>query len=218
MSKDKKAYKSSLTEMTYHFLRENIMSNEYPPGAPIIESHVIEQLKVSRTPFRRAIQQLEQEKLVQIFPKRGAFVTQIPLVMIKEIFEIRGIIEPIIAHNVTKNITQATLDEISDIQERLLEIRKVDPINSEKAREVGRELDEVIIAAFSNQTLIELMETLNTYMDRGCALVGRGDNHSRVLIEQHLSIIETIKKKDADKTKKLMKEHISYAQESLFLS
>lgn len=218
MSKNEKIYKLSLTETTYHFIREKIMNNEYAPGTPIDESLIIGQLKVSRTPVREAMQRLEQEKLVQIFPKRGAFVTQIPVTRVKDIFEIREIVEPMITLSITKHMTQTTLDEINDIEERLLKIKEDDPIDSKKAREVGRELDHTIIAAFGNQTLIEFMESLRSNMDRGCALVGRADDNVGFLLEQHLRIIEAIKERDADKAKKLMKNHLSYAKETLLLS
>ena len=218
MPKSKNANKLSLTETTYHFLREKIMSNEYPPGTPIIESVIVGQLKVSRTPVREAIQRLEQEKLVQIFPKRGAFVTQIAVTSIKDIFEIREIIEPIVTLSVTKNMTQTTVDEINDIEKKLLKIKKDDPIDGENARKVGRELDDAIIEAFGNQTLIEFMKSLRSHMDRGCALVGRTDNNVGVLLEQHLRIIESIKEREAGKAEKLMKDHLSYAKESLLLS
>lgn len=218
MNKSEKTHKSSLTEKTYHFLREKIMSNEYAPGTPISESLIIGQLRVSRTPVREAIQRLEQEKLVQIFPKRGAFVTQIPVTELKDIFEIREIVEPMIMFSVTKNMTQTNLDEINDIEEKLLEIKEDDSIDSEKAREVGRELHDAIIEASGNQTLVKFIKSLRSNMDRGCALVGRADDNIGILLDQHLRIIEAIKERDANKAKKLMKDHLSYARESFLLS
>jgi len=218
MIKSKNAHKPSLTEKTYHFLREKIISNEYSPGTPIIESLIIDQIKVSRTPFREAIQRLEQEKLVKIFPKRGVFVTQIPVTELKEIYEIREILEPMITLSVTKNMTQTTLDEINNIEERLLKIKEDNPIDPEKAREVGRELHDAIIEDFGNQTLVEFIKSLRLNSDRGCALIGRADNNIGTLLEQHLRIIEAIKKRDANKAGKFMKDHLSYARESLLLS
>lgn len=194
------------------------MSNEYAPGTPINESLIIGQLKVSRTPVREAMQRLEQEKLVQIFPKRGAFVTQIPVTELKDIFEIREIVEPMIMFSVTKNMTQTTLDEINDTEEKLLEIKEDDPIDSEKARELGRELHDAIIEASGNQTLVKFIKSLRSNMDRGCAMVGRADDNIGILLEQHLKIIEAIKERDANKAKKLMKDHLSYARESILLS
>jgi len=173
---------------------------------------------VSRTPFREAIQRLEQEKLVQIFPKRGAFVTQIPVAELKDILEIREMIEPLHTLSFTKNMIQTALDKINDIKERLLKIKEDDTIDAEKAREVGRELHDAIIESSRNQTLIEFIKSLRSNMDRGCALVGRRDDNSGILLDQHLRIIEAIKEREADKAKELMKNHLSYARKSLLLS
>ena len=110
------------------------------------------------------------------------------------------------------------LDKINDIEKKLLKIKEDDPIDAEKAREVGRELHDAIIEASGNQTLIEFIKSLRSNMDRGCALVGRTDDNIGILLDQHLRIIEAIKEREADKAKKLMKDHLSYARESLLLS
>jgi len=207
-----------LSERTYNFLREKIISNEYIPGSPIFESKIIKELGVSRTPVREAIQRLEQEKLVQIFPKRGAFVTQIPIRTVKEMFEIRELIEPFVTSKVVENMTQSTLDAIDKIEEKLVAIKEGVPMKAAAARSAGRELDDLIFSAFANETLIGFMKGLRTQMDRGCALVGGGDGNIMVLLEQHLGIIEAIRSGDAKKAGNLVEEHLRYAKKNLLLS
>ncbi|TVQ21069.1 MAG: GntR family transcriptional regulator [Leptolyngbya sp. DLM2.Bin15] len=54
----------SLSEQTYDALRGSILSGELLPGDRLIETQIASHLKVSRTPIREAIRQLQQEELV----------------------------------------------------------------------------------------------------------------------------------------------------------
>ena len=52
-----------------------IVSLELPPGAVIDERELMERLGIGRTPVREALRRLAQERLVEVFPRRGMFVT-----------------------------------------------------------------------------------------------------------------------------------------------
>ena len=83
-----------LRDKVYKYLKNKISKHEYKPGSPIIEKEIENALSVSRTPIREAIRKLEQESLVEVFPRKGAFVSNISVKRIVEIYDIREIIEP----------------------------------------------------------------------------------------------------------------------------
>ncbi|MGD1940977.1 MAG: GntR family transcriptional regulator [Leptolyngbyaceae cyanobacterium] len=56
--------RESLHEQTYQVLRTSILSGELRPGDRLVETHLAEQLQVSRTPIREALRQLQREGLV----------------------------------------------------------------------------------------------------------------------------------------------------------
>lgn len=56
--------RESLHEQTYQALRTSILSGELRPGDRLVETHLAEQLQVSRTPIREALRQLQREGLV----------------------------------------------------------------------------------------------------------------------------------------------------------
>lgn len=78
----------SRVELVYRKLRDNIITNQFPPGYQALEPEIAKQLGVSRTPVREALIRLEAENLIQLVPRRGMRV--LPLVPddIKEINEI----------------------------------------------------------------------------------------------------------------------------------
>ncbi len=74
-------------------LRTAITTGALPAGVQIRQEEVAAQYKVSRMPVREAFRQLEAEGLIDIYPGRGAFITRLDPSEIREIFEIRILLE-----------------------------------------------------------------------------------------------------------------------------
>jgi DNA-binding GntR family transcriptional regulator len=74
-------------------LREHIASGVLPPGTPLSDKALAEQLKISRTPVREALLQLRSEGLVVARPQSGTFVFDPDEKEIAEICQVRGILE-----------------------------------------------------------------------------------------------------------------------------
>lgn len=77
----------------YETLKKRIIDGKLAPGLAINEDEFAKNLKVSKTPLREALRQLEREGLVENIPGRGSAVTHISFQDIREIFELREIIE-----------------------------------------------------------------------------------------------------------------------------
>jgi DNA-binding GntR family transcriptional regulator len=74
-------------------LRGWILDGQLKPGERIVELTLARKLNVSRAPLREALWQLSHQGLVQIRAHHGAFVTQLSEQDIREIFEIRELLE-----------------------------------------------------------------------------------------------------------------------------
>ncbi len=79
-----------LTEQAYRGIKQEILSNRLPPGAPLPVDRFIREMKLSRTPVREAILRLEREGFVEIRPRLGTFVAQLDLRKIREMYHVRG--------------------------------------------------------------------------------------------------------------------------------
>lgn len=77
----------------YETLKKRIIDGKLAPGLAINEDEFAKDLEVSKTPLREALRQLEREGLVENIPGRGSAVTHISFQDIREIFELREIIE-----------------------------------------------------------------------------------------------------------------------------
>lgn len=82
----------SLPEQIAARLSERIVSGVYAPGQRILEQAVAAEFAVSRGPVREALRLLEKDGLVTFLPRRGAQVTRLSIDEVKEIFDIRAML------------------------------------------------------------------------------------------------------------------------------
>lgn len=82
----------SLPEQIAAQLSERIVTGVYPPGQRILEQAIAAEFAVSRGPVREALRLLERDGLVTILPRRGAQITNLSTAEVKEIFDIRAVL------------------------------------------------------------------------------------------------------------------------------
>lgn len=82
----------SLSEQIAAQLSERIVTGLYAPGQRIMEQAIAAEFAVSRGPVREALRLLERDGLVTILPRRGAQITNLSSAEVKEIFDIRAVL------------------------------------------------------------------------------------------------------------------------------
>ena len=75
-------------------IRDLIITDKLGLGEQLSEQALAEQLGVSRTPVREAFLKLQTERLVEVKPQRGTFVFQYDTTELREICELREVLEP----------------------------------------------------------------------------------------------------------------------------
>ena len=82
----------SLPEQIAAQLSERIVTGAYEPGQRILEQAIAAEFSVSRGPVREALRLLERDGLLTILPRRGAQITNLSTAEVKEIFDIRAVL------------------------------------------------------------------------------------------------------------------------------
>jgi GntR family transcriptional regulator, rspAB operon transcriptional repressor len=95
--------------LIYAALRDDIVAMRMAPGEPINEKAVALKHGVSRTPVREALLRLAGERLVEIFPQSGTFVTRIPIAALPEAILVRKALEELTAREAALNATGGQL-------------------------------------------------------------------------------------------------------------
>src|SRR5690554_6606248 len=106
-------------------LRVAIIDGSLPGGTRLLQSELAAQLGVSTTPVREALRDLTSERLVVMHPHHGAIVRALDLGEVREIYELRIALEPILSRRLVDRLDDAALDGALEIQRRMLDIRDV---------------------------------------------------------------------------------------------
>ncbi len=93
-------------------LEEMILAVSFKDGERLDELSLAERFGVSRTPVREAIQRLSLSGLVELRPRRGAFVRQPNAVELVEMFEVMAEFEAICARLAAGFITDEALETL----------------------------------------------------------------------------------------------------------
>ena len=80
-------------ERAYEFLRDTVLSSPAATGTFLNEQELATRIGVSRTPVREALLMLQAEGLVEMVPKRGAYVPAMSGRQIGELMDLRGVLE-----------------------------------------------------------------------------------------------------------------------------
>lgn len=106
----------TMTEMAATELRKAIMRGDLPPGTRLIPTKLEGELNLSRVAIREAIRELAGSGLVETIMHIGAHVASPPsLDELKEIFEVRLLLEPKLAVRAAKKITDSELETLENL-------------------------------------------------------------------------------------------------------
>ncbi|WP_432407228.1 GntR family transcriptional regulator [Wukongibacter sp. M2B1] len=204
----------NLTSIAYDTIKNSIINNEIKPGDYLSENSIAQILGMSRTPIREAIKVLASEGLVEIHNGVGVFVKHVTTKEIHELFEVRAALECTALCSSLKYITD---DEINSIEKEWLELKsKVDKgekIDLNIISEYDSRMHSLIIDRCDNEYLKEIMNSIRLKVLRFQRMSARALGNEKETINQHLEILNYMKKKDKDKLAKVLKLHIEKAAE-----
>ena len=83
----------SASGRAYRAIREMIVTLELPPGSVVSERELMERLGLGRTPVREALRDLAREQLVEVYPRRGMFVSGVDVGDMAELIEVRLVLD-----------------------------------------------------------------------------------------------------------------------------
>jgi len=114
-------HKEVLRDKIYSVLLAWIFDGTLKPGEKIVESVLARRLNVSRVPVRESLWLLAQRGLVILKPHQGAFVTKLSGRDIREIFELRAILETQAAQRARASLEPVGVERLRSALENLAE-------------------------------------------------------------------------------------------------
>jgi DNA-binding GntR family transcriptional regulator len=211
------ARKTSRAREAYEALRYAIVGAEISSGEVVNEGEWAERLGMSRTPIREALSRLVQEGLVETVPNRGTFVLEASLEDLREIYQLRVVLEALAAEEAVHRLTDTQIRETETAWTSLS--RSLEAGVTPGYETVGR-LDNafhmMIVSHCTNTRLRVFMHGLNQEVLRYQLLTARllGDVNNTVA--QHLALTQLLKERDAERLATALKEHIESAADVIF--
>ncbi len=117
--------KTNLSDRITEYIANKIIKMEYKPGDRIVESKIAKKLKISHSPIREALRLLERSRLVELVPKKGAYVTELIESNIESLFEILTELLVLVLKKAIQNADDKDIRRINTIVEQALSASKL---------------------------------------------------------------------------------------------
>ena len=195
-----------LNQKVYRALKEAIIKGVLEPGTKLLENKIAEEMHVSRTPVREAMQKLVAEGFVKTTPNQTMVVTEVSLEDIKEVLQIRGVLEGLAARVAAKKITSQEIDELEEIVIQMdLYVAKKDLTSYCK---VDKEFHNLILNVCGNKWIINICDNLVNFIYRYQIRFLSFPRRLKCSLEEHRKIMESLKKHNSEDVDRLSQIHM----------
>jgi DNA-binding GntR family transcriptional regulator len=194
------------TQRAYDLIWEKITTLGLPPGTPINEQQLAEELGIGAVPVREALKWLAHENLVRVTERHGIYVADVNTEDLQQLSEMRLSLESLSARLATE---RARPDDLVVLQALRKEQATLTPDESRDLFDLDHKFHQAVAAAAHNKYLAQTLDRLFGLSRRLWYLVLP---HLELLpssVEKHLDLVEAIEGRDADRAEEIMREHVS---------
>jgi DNA-binding GntR family transcriptional regulator len=196
-------------------LRNKIKSGELPAESRIVEQELAVDFGVSRTPIREVIRRLSSEGILVSVPNLGTFVKRFSLAEVREMFEIREVLEGLAFRNAVERFDADECDELLKLAEATDTARQAG--RWDEAFQLDEDFHQFIINRCGSETLKQELAKFNfqTSLIRADLSTVAPRIKRREITVTHSELAQAVN--DPAKAENLMREHIAGLARWLFL-
>lgn len=153
-----------LRDVVFNNIKDGILTGRLRPGERLLENQLAEELGVSRTPIREALRMLEIENLVDLIPRKGAQVKKMSEKDIKDVLEIRKVLEELASGIAAENITKQEIAELKKLHMDFVDA--FERGDREGVLEADTKFHDVIFNTTKNDKLIQIISNISIQIYR----------------------------------------------------
>jgi DNA-binding GntR family transcriptional regulator len=195
-----------LKDSVYLKLRQEIVSARLPPGYLLREAELAARFGVSKTPLREAFVRLEKDGFVEIAPYRSAVVAGYSRQDLREIYEVRELLEGLCAREAALNIATEDLAALSGIVRD--SATAFEAGDSDRLAALLDEFDVVLYAQSKNSRITAMLNNIRDHVIRIGRLTMAIPGRMGTSVREHQGIYEAIVQRDGQRAETLMRQHI----------
>ncbi len=197
-----KIFSNELSAQAYSKVKAMIIAKELAPGQKIVQDKLAEELGISRTPLRSALQMLEGEGLIVPIPRKGVIVKEFSDREIVEIFDCRIALESTAIRLFTDHARPGEITVLRTLFEPFIK----GDIDLNAYQKADAKFHNTIMKGCGNSFLHRLFQQGNLLVCMDLIGLLRFPNET---LPEHMAIIEAIENRDANLAETLAKEHLN---------
>jgi DNA-binding GntR family transcriptional regulator len=174
----------------------------------IDERELIARLGIGRTPVREALRRLAHERLVEVYPRRGMFVTGVDVRELARISEVREVLEPEAARLAAERATEADREALSELLAEL-------DAGSSELMALDERIHRAVYAAAHNDLLEATLEQYYVLALRIWSIALERAAALEEAVEAHRELLEAIQAGDGDRAAETMRAHVEDFEQAM---
>lgn len=198
----------TLRTRIYKQLRRAIIMGRRAPGERLSVEELCRTYESGISPVRDALQMLGQEGLVTIKPRSGYFVTSVTLKELRDMLEVREVLEVAVVERAALRITAAQLDALSAVHTGYT---GDDDESYDRYTDENRQFHYLLGQASGNAELAEMLGRLHDRLARFMVLRHAGATQH----ETHAAIIAALRAHDVAAARKAMLDEITTSRQTI---
>jgi DNA-binding GntR family transcriptional regulator len=203
-----------LADTVYEALRRAIVEHEFDAGEPLTEHDLCRRFGTSRTPVREALAKLERDRLVQVVPKKGAFVRTVSADEIRELYQLREALEGLAVRLAAPRVEREDLAGF-EARFRAMKARGTRTTYAE-VRAIGEEFHTYLIKQAGNAKLLEALEQIREQVRSVWNMSIMAPRRAQGLVREHLALVDALKRGDARRAERCMVAHVRRVRDTIF--
>lgn len=203
-----KLVSKSLADQVYELVKEQILSGKIPCGSKISEDSLASQFGVSRTPIREALKRLSTYGIIKMEPRSHSSVISLSTKESKDIAEFRVYLEDFAIEHIDENSLKSNMETICKYASDCQYAFAIG--NRAKAFELDSLFHLSLIGISNNTAMIDVYERLDAKIQLLRLSQNEQDEKLSSYLQQHMTLIEFLKKGKKEEAKSLLYDHIMH--------
>lgn len=194
-------------EEAYQYILQRIRCGTYGPGDRLKPEEIAAATDMSRMPVREAFRRLATEGLLVLRPNRGAVVITLTLDDLREIFEMRAVLEGLAVRHAVDHFDAGARDDLEHLLNRMEYAHQAEAGDWLAAH---RNFHDYVCALSKRQRLIRQISSLQTALEPYLRLwlIHTDQPLSASVDSEHREIVDAIASSDPARAERTMQAHI----------
>ncbi len=219
---EKQVYlKKNLSDIVVDYIKNKILTGEYKEGDHVSEVKVAEALDISRAPVREGIKELQNQGLIKFIPRKGNYVARMTLEDVKEVFDIRLLLENSVIEILInqKKLEQKDYDRLTEIVDEMMYVaNSIDHIQDKiiKINELDMKFHTFLWQKSGSERRVKILTDLFIQLQLAMIIDTQMTGNLGVTASDHYEIIKFLKEENIDECKKALRNHIISYRKQIF--